>query len=169
MWWLTFVDGLLPIGDIIYWVGCGIFTICAVIVVDSTVTNYCGTSYAITKKQSENVSSTSANIYYAQNGVNRPSSKRVKLQTEHILSGHSADGNRGGPNKSRFPKWMTPAMIERAIREAYENAHKAGPMKYYLENGKDVVRQFFRGEWSGGIIEFWYNYTTQTIETAWPK
>ena len=64
---------------------------------------------------------------------------------------------------------MTPAMIERAIREAYENAHKAGPMNYYLENGKDVVRQFFRGEWSGGIIEFWYNYTTQTIETAWPK
>jgi len=78
-------------------------------------------------------------------------------------------GNRGGPNKDRFPGWMTPAMIERAIRTAYENAHKAGALQHSWENGVEVVKQFFQGKWEGGTIDYWYNYTTNTIETAWPK
>ena len=64
---------------------------------------------------------------------------------------------------------MTPAMIEKAIRTAYENAHKAGALQHSWVNGVEAVKQFFRGEWEGGTIEFWYNYTTKTIETAWPK
>ena len=50
---------------------------------------------------------------------NLPSGKKVKLDMDHIMSGHSAGGNRGGPKKDRFPQWMTAPMIERAIRIAY--------------------------------------------------
>ena len=87
---------------------------------------------------------------------------------EHILSGHSFNGKRG-PDKDRFPKWMTPALIERAIRSAYDWAEKAGPLQRSSVDGREVVKQLLRGEWQGMIIEMWYNYTTQTIETAWPK
>ena len=40
-----------------------------------------------------------------------PSSKKITINMDHILSGHSAGGNRGGPRKSRFPSWMTAARL----------------------------------------------------------
>ena len=87
---------------------------------------------------------------------------------DHILSGHGSGGNRG-PNKDRFPSWMTPEMIEMAIRFAYKNATKAGKLQYSWQKGVEMVRQFYRGRWGNMIIEFWFNFTTNTIETAWPK
>lgn len=98
-----------------------------------------------------------------------PSSKKITINMDHILSGHSAGGNRGGPRKSRFPSWMTAAMIERAIRIAYENAEKAGAIQYSWQEGVETARQFFRGFFEGMEIDFWFNYTKKMIETAWPK
>ena len=46
-----------------------------------------------------------------QNRVNLPSVRKLRKNKNHIMSGHSAGGNRGGPNKDRFPKWMTWSMI----------------------------------------------------------
>ena len=46
MWWLNFADGLLPIGDIIYWGGLGLLTIGAIIFVDYAATTYSDTSYS---------------------------------------------------------------------------------------------------------------------------
>ena len=100
--------------------------------------------------------------------TNRPSVKKVTLDMDHIMSGHSSGGNRG-PNKDRFPSWMTPVLIEQAIRFAYKNAEKAGAMQYSWQNGVEMVRQFFRGQWNGISIEFWFNHTLKMIETAWPK
>ena len=35
-----------------------------------------------------------------------------------------------------------------------------------MENGKELGRQFSQGKWGDKVIQFWYNYTTNTIETA---
>ena len=100
--------------------------------------------------------------------INLPSTKKVKIDMAHILSGHSAGGNRG-PNKDRFPPWMTAKMIEQAIRMAYNNAEKGGPLQLSWQDGEEIIRQFYKGPWTEGTIEFWFNYSKKTIETAWPK
>ena len=165
-WWLSFVDGPIPICDIVYWGGIGILALYAVIVMSDESDN--SVSNSLSSGQYTDYPELSEDIYSAGNRFNLPPSRKVKINMDHILSGHSAGGNRG-PNKDRFPKWVTPSLIEKAIRQAYEHAHKAGPMRFSFDHGVEVTKQFFRGEWVGGIIEFWYNYTTKTIETAWPK
>ena len=100
---------------------------------------------------------------------NLPSHKKVEIDMDHIMSGHGAGGNRGGPNKDRFPWGMTAAAIEKAIREAYRYAEKIGSVQKVWENGVEMTRQMFQGPWGERTIQFWYNYTTKTIETAWPK
>lgn len=47
---------------------------------------------------------------------NRPSYKKVGIDMPHIISGHGPNGNRG-PNKDRFPWWMTSSMIEKVVRQ----------------------------------------------------
>ena len=100
--------------------------------------------------------------------VNVPSSRKITLDLPHILSGHGAGGNRGGPNKDRFPSWMTSSIIERAVMEAYKNAEKVGPMQYSWNDGIECVRQAFIGNWNGMTIKFWLNITKKIIESAWP-
>jgi len=99
---------------------------------------------------------------------NLPSHKKVSIEMGHIMSGHSAGGNRG-PNNDRFPVEMTAPMIEKAVREAYRFAEKIGSLQYSWQNGVEQVRQLFQGPWGNRMIQFYYNYTTKTIETAWPK
>lgn len=85
------------------------------------------------------------------------------------MSGHGFGGKRGGPDKDRFPKWMTASMIEKAVREAYRYAYKIGDLQRSWEDGVEMIRQKFEGPWGNSVIQFWYNYTTNEIETAWPK
>ncbi len=92
--------------------------------------------------------------------INLPSWKKVALDMQHILSGHSAGGQRGGPNKDRFPWWMTAPAIEKAIREAY---------KYGEILQRQGDRVFMRGPWGKTYIEMWVNTVTKVIESAWPK
>ena len=65
------------------------------------------------------------NLYTAGKRQNLPSYKKTKIDMNHIISGHSSDGNRG-PNKDKFPAWMTTPMIKKAITEAYKVAKKLG-------------------------------------------
>ncbi len=92
--------------------------------------------------------------------VNLPSYKKIALDMDHIMSGHSAGDNRGGPNKDRFPAGMTVAAIEKAIREAYHYGEK-------LFTQGDRV--FMQGPWEKSYIQMWVNKVTGMIETAWPK
>lgn len=78
----------------------------------------------------------------------------------HILSGHGPNGKRGGPNKDRFPWWMSVPAIEKAIREAYRYGE-------VLQRQGDRV--FMRGRWGNNYIEMWVNTVKNAIESAWPK
>lgn len=64
------------------------------------------------------------------------------------MSGHSAGGNRGGPNKDRFPSGMSEAAIASAIKEAYKYAEK-------LTTQGDRV--FLQGPWGNNVIQMWLN------------
>ena len=102
-------------------------------------------------------------IYEAQKRkpVNLPAAKRITLDLDHIMSGHGSGGNRGGPNKDRFPKWVTPTIAEQIIRTAYRYGEK-------IRTQGDRV--LIRGPWDGSrFIEMWVNTTTKMIESAWPK
>ena len=77
------------------------------------------------------------------------------------MSGHGSSGNRGGPNKDRFPKWVTSTIAEQIIRTAYRYGEK-------IRTQGDRV--LIRGPWDGShFIEMWVNTTTKMIESAWPK
>ncbi|WP_312502282.1 RHS repeat-associated core domain-containing protein [Lacrimispora sp.] len=106
--------------------------------------------------------------YFANKPPSLPSWKKVNVDMPHIMSGHSSGGNRG-PNKDKFPPGMKEAAILKAIEDAYKHAEKIGERQYSWQNGVEQVRQLFQGPWGDGVIQFWYNFTTKTIETAWPK
>lgn len=95
--------------------------------------------------------------------------KGMPWKVNRLMSGHSAGGGRGGNNKDRFPKGMIVERIDKVIKEAYKNAKKGGPIQYSWQNGVKQARQFFQGKWGKRIIQFYYNHTTKTIETAWLK
>lgn len=98
-----------------------------------------------------------------------PSFKKVKIDMKHIVSGHTAGGGRGDDNKDKFPPGMSEAAIAKAIQVAYKNAEKVSSLQYSWQNGVEVVKQKFQGIWDGIIIEFWFNYTTNQIDTAYLK
>lgn len=107
------------------------------------------------------VAGMTADLYEARKkSPNLPSAKRIKINMDHIMSGHGFDGKRGGPGKDRFPKWATAATIERIIREAY---------KYGERVKTQGDRVFIRGPWGNRLIEMWVNTVEKTIESAWPK
>ncbi|MDQ2088184.1 hypothetical protein RBH29_17310 [Herbivorax sp. ANBcel31] len=91
-----------------------------------------------------------------------PSWKKIHIDMNHIMSGHGHGGNRGGPNKDRFPWWMSAPAIERAVRESY---------RYCELIKRQGGRVFVRGPWfeGKGYIEMWVNTVKKVIESAWPK
>jgi hypothetical protein len=98
----------------------------------------------------------------AVKAINLPSWRRVAINMDHVLSGHTAGGSRLGASsdKDLFPANMSAEQIERAIRTAYRYGEKVA------SQGSRVLMQ---GEASGLTIEMWVNKATKTIETAYPK
>jgi hypothetical protein len=92
--------------------------------------------------------------------VNLPAYKDVKIDMDHIKSGHTEGGDRVSPRKDLFPKDMSDKAIEGAVREAYKNGAKLATQgERVLVEGK-----------SGSLtIQMWVNKATKTIEAAWPK
>ena len=91
---------------------------------------------------------------------NLPSYKNININMDHIMSGHSSGGNRGGPNKDRFPVYLSRYAIRKAIITAYRYGKK-------IRTQGDRV--FIRGPWGRNYIEMWVNVVTKIIESAWPK
>ncbi|MFF2065091.1 hypothetical protein ACFVWZ_25370 [Streptomyces sp. NPDC058200] len=60
----------------------------------------------------------------------------------------------------QFYDRMTPKQIESAVRQSYRNA--GSPIKTQGD------RYLMRGTGKDMTIEFWYNKSTQIIETAYP-
>ena len=107
MLWLPEVDGPLPIGEAIY------FTVLGGLIIEPKVEE--AINYFINVYEA---------IQFKKKAVNLPSADKISINLDHIMSGHSANGNRGGPNKDRFPDGITEVTIERIIREAYRHAEK---------------------------------------------
>ena len=91
--------------------------------------------------------------------INLPSAKGVRIDMDHIVSGHLAGGKRASPMKSLFPEGWTPKDVERAVRSAYKNA------KTLSTQGNRVL---VSGICDRLRIEMWVNKLTRTIETAYP-
>lgn len=95
MWWLNFADGLLPIGDIIYWGGLGLLSIGVIISVDYASTTYNDTSYSKPTSSSKQNAETQAEYVSdfgsttaSPSGPNRPQ-----------------NGRKTNVNKNESPQW----------------------------------------------------------------
>lgn len=121
MWWLSAVDGPLPIGDAIY--GIGLLATAAAIALSN---------------QQENELSSDYNYYVKKKPVNLPASNKISLDMDHIMSGHSYGGNRGGPKKDRFPPGMTAPLIEKQLEKLINMLKKLTHKEYvfsYRDHG----------------------------------
>ena len=93
----------------------------------------------------------------------------VEVTTGHTKAGNRAVQNAGSGTsrlKDLFPDDWSDAQIESRIREAFKNANERLKVQ---RNPLGEVRHRIRGDAGGYRIEMWYNATTKTIETAYPK
>ncbi|WML26146.1 RHS repeat-associated core domain-containing protein [Neobacillus sp. OS1-33] len=94
--------------------------------------------------------------------VNLPSYKRIKIDMEEVISGHTKGGYRAKQSKIKdlFPDNMSKKRIEKAIKNAYKNGKKIKTQDHRVK---------VQGKSNGMKIEMWVNTKTKTIETAYPK
>lgn len=91
-----------------------------------------------------------------------PAWRKVAIDMEHIISGHTIGGSRVSKLKSLFPSSYDATQVERTIRSAYKNVHTK-----LATQGDRILLQ---GTAENGMnIEMWLNKSTKTIETAYPK
>ena len=102
----------------------------------------------------------------SKKSVNLPSSEKVKINMEEVLSGHTSNGKRAQQSqiKDLFPDRMNARDIEKEIRKAYGNAKQIGSPQF---DGIDI-RIKLQGNGRNGVVEMWYNKSSKTIETAYP-
>lgn len=93
--------------------------------------------------------------------INLLSYKKIDIDMDHIISGHTSGGSRANQSggKTIFPSYMSESQIEKTVREAYRNGSK-------IQTQGDRV--LVRGEANGVTVEMWVNTSTNTIETAYP-
>lgn len=98
--------------------------------------------------------------------VNRASPKKVTIDMEEVLSGHTSNGYRAKQSniKDLFPDSMSEKQIKNEIIEAYKNAKQVGKPQYDYDSSRIKLQ----GKGFNGYVEMWYNVTTKTIETAYP-
>jgi len=102
-----------------------------------------------------------ADAWNAKKPTNLPSWKKLKVNTEHILSGHAAGGSRNpNGNKSVF-HGLNAYQILKAIQEAYNHSSKT------KTQGERVLLRGF-SETYKLVIEMWLNLEEMIIETAYP-
>jgi RHS repeat-associated protein len=101
--------------------------------------------------------------------VNLPAWRTVAVDMGEVLSGHTSTGTRYLQSglKDMFPEGMSANAIENAVRNAYRYGQQVGRKQIDKITGE--VRFRIVGPWDRRTIEMWYNETTRTIETAYPK
>lgn len=103
--------------------------------------------------------------------VNLPSWNKLKVEMEHILSGHRKGGGRlaqsieAGGTKDIFPEWLSDKQILKAIETAYGNAKKVETQTRF--NGEKIA--VLVGEADNMKIKMYVNLTTKTLETAFSQ
>ena len=154
MWVLSIIDGPLPFGEILYGVAvAGTFLLTAILLTGSTANNY----------QSDNASIDSTpGIQAAKKPVNLPSLKKLKMDMDHIASGHMPGGSRNPDGKKTVFWGLTLEQVRRAIQEAYNNASRL------MTQGDRILLEGY-SETYDGIIEIWVNVVEMIIETAYPQ
>ena len=170
MGWLCAVDAFLPIGDIVY--GAGIFLLYVALVdsadKDTPIINEVPVPTPV--PDSNTITQTPKNQksawdviskYRSKQPVNLPSWKKLKIDMNHIKSGHMPGGPRNSKgNKTVF--WgLTAEEILKAIQEAYNNSSKI-----YTQGERILVRGY--SDTYDLLIEMWVNILDFIIETAYP-
>jgi RHS repeat-associated protein len=132
-------------------------------VVDSTLSMFLprSTSEAVESQNASMLGIAAPMELGASKAINLPAWKRVAIDIEHIVEGHTSGGARAIQSgiKSLFPDSMNAQQIETAVRNAYRYGQK-------LATQGDRVQ--VRGPWNGGMIDMWVNVKTKVIESAWP-
>ena len=94
--------------------------------------------------------------------VNLPSHKKVKLDLDHISSGHMPGGNRNPDGRKSVFWGLTTNQVIKAIYEAYKSSSK-------IQTQGDRIRLIGYSDSYNLVIEIWLNVVTKIIETAYPK
>jgi len=104
----------------------------------------------------------SAVLGMAAKAINLPSVRKIAIDMDHVLSGHTSAGTRAmqSGEKDLFPDAMNAQQVEMAIKQAYANGKKV------QTQGE---RTLIQGTSKNGLkIEMWVNTETKTVETAYP-
>jgi RHS repeat-associated protein len=109
------------------------------------------------------------NMFTRLKPVKFPAWRSVAIDMEEVLSGHTSTGARYLQSgiKDLFPDAMNATAIENAVRNAYRFGQQVG--RKQIDSGTGEIRLRIVGPWDRRTIEMWYNETTRTIETAYPK
>lgn len=94
--------------------------------------------------------------------MNLPSLKKLKMDMDHIASGHMPGGSRNPDGKKTVFWGLTLEQVRRAIQEAYNNSSRI------MTQGERILLEGY-SETYGKIIEIWVNVVEKIIETAYPK
>ena len=149
--------GWLAIGSANSWNPVGVVILAAVTIAVVAVVTYTVIENANAQKESSRSAGTS-NL----KAPNLPSWKKLKLNLDHILSGHTPNGSRNPKGKKTVFWGLTTQEIVKAIHEAYMNGKKI------QTQGDSVLVRGFSATYNL-IIDIWVNLVNMTIETAFPK
>ncbi len=94
--------------------------------------------------------------------INLPPAKKIKVDMEHICSGHQKGGARAAQSKqkSTFPPRYSEAEIKKSVVQAYKRGKPIG-----RQGDRIIVRGASNDKLT---IDMWVNTKTKTIETAYP-
>ena len=98
----------------------------------------------------------------AKKPINLPSWKKLKIDIDHITSGHMPNGSRNPDDKKSVFAGLTISQVIRAIHEAYNNSSKLATV------GDRIKLRGYSSEFNL-VIEIWINISNYIIETAYPK
>ena len=157
MWWLCFLDGPLPICDILYAIGIGGTLLLASALLTGSTANTNQSSTASTDSLQN-----ASEVQSAKKPVNLPSWKKLQVDMDHISSGHMPGGPRNPDGKKTVFWGLTAEEVYRAIQEAYNSSSKL------MTQGERILVEGY-SEICGQIIEIWVNVVEKIIETAYPK
>lgn len=143
MWWLNFADGVLPVGDVIYWAGLGLLSIYAVITVDHTLNDS-------SNKQSSN------------------DCKKQKAQAQFVAGFGSTGAPPQKPNNNKQDlEYKKEKYLERQLRKQDTDPHsikkeylgnKAEIAKYDLYVEKGTGRVVIVRKSTGAIVDYTHYY-----------